>query len=34
MGYACDYNGQRYMEDLFLDTLHTVEYHNIVKESD
>lgn len=33
-GYACNYNGQRYMEDLFLDTLHTVEYYNIVKKSD
>lgn len=32
-GYACDYNGQRYMEDLFLDTLHTVEYHNVAKEN-
>ncbi len=31
-GYARDYIGQKYMEDLFLDTLHTVEYHNIVKE--
>ena len=33
-GYACDYNGQRYMEDLFLEALHTVEYYNIVKEND
>lgn len=34
IGYVCDYNGQRYMEDLFLDALHTVEYYNVVKESD
>lgn len=33
-GYEYDYSGQRYMEDLFLDALHTVEYYNVVKESD
>ena len=33
-GYACDYNGQKYMEDLFLYALHTVEYQNIAKEND
>ena len=33
-GHDCDYNGQRYMEDLFLEALHTVEYHNVVKEND
>lgn len=28
LGYACDYLGQLYMEDLFLDTLHTVENYS------
>lgn len=27
LGYDCDYNGDRYMEDLFLDMLNTVEYY-------
>lgn len=27
LGYDCDYNGNRYMEDLFLDTLNTVEHY-------
>ena len=33
-GHDCDYNGQKYMEDLFLEALHTVEYYNVVKEND
>lgn len=28
LGYACDYSGKLYMEDLFLDTLHTVENYS------
>lgn len=28
LGYACDYLDQLYMEDLFLDTLHTVENYS------
>lgn len=28
LGYADDYSGQLYMEDLFLDTLHTVENYS------
>lgn len=31
LGYADDYSGQLYMEDLFLDVLHTVENYNIQK---
>lgn len=31
LGYVCDYSGQLYMEDLFLDVLHTVENYNIRK---
>lgn len=27
LGYDCDYNGERFMEDLFLDTLNTVEHY-------
>lgn len=27
LGYDCDYNGDRFMEDLFLDTLNTVEHY-------
>ena len=33
LGYADDYSGQLYMEDLFLDALHTVENYNIWKET-
>lgn len=29
LGYACDYTGQMFMEDLFLDALFTVENYNI-----
>lgn len=31
LGYADDYSGQLYMEDLFLDVLHTVENYNTQK---
>lgn len=31
LGYDCDYSGNRYMEDLFLDTLNTVEYYITTK---
>lgn len=27
LGHDCDYNGDRFMEDLFLDTLNTVEHY-------
>lgn len=27
LGYDCDYNGDRFMEDVFLDTLNTVEHY-------
>lgn len=27
LGYDCDYNGERFMEDLFLDALNTVEHY-------
>lgn len=27
LGYDCDYNGDKFMEDLFLDTLNTVEHY-------
>lgn len=30
-GYDCDYSGNRYMEDLFLDTLNTVEHYITTK---
>lgn len=29
IGHICDYNGDRYMEDLFLEALHTIENCNI-----
>lgn len=32
LGYDCDYSGNRYMEDLFLDTLNTVEHFITAKE--
>lgn len=31
LGYVDDYSGQLYMEDLFLDVLHTVENYNVWK---
>lgn len=33
LGHAADYSGKLYMEDLFLDALHTVENYNIQKET-
>lgn len=32
LGYDGDYNGTRYMEDIFLDALNTVEHYHTVKE--
>lgn len=30
--YDCNYNGERYMEDMFLDALNSVEHYHIAKE--
>lgn len=32
LGYDCDYNGPRYMEDMFLDALNIVEHYHTAKE--